>query len=328
MRLTTCIAACILALPLAALDVGDKAPSLNGVTWIKGQAPAMPGTVTVVEFWATWCGPCRQTIPHLTALQKKHGDKLHIAGLSTEDAAKAKPFVDQQGGQMDYRVGLMANDAAQSYMKGIEGIPHAFLVDTTGVVVWHGHPTGLDTVIDQVLAGQFDVEKAETLAGLRKELATILQQRPPQLDKLLDVVVQLRLVDPFDSQAVELAITIARYREDPSQVRKVLASLDRDDCPAMIANNNAWARVIDEKLHYRHLDLALILAERAVAKEPKNAAYLDTKARILHEIGLFDEALALEEQAVALEPGSEDLARTLDYYRQLRELRANKGKKL
>ena len=73
-----------------ALEVGQKAPSLAKITWMKGAAVETGTAVTVVEFWATWCGPCKTSIPHLTELQKKYADKVHIVGISNEDAATVR----------------------------------------------------------------------------------------------------------------------------------------------------------------------------------------------------------------------------------------------
>jgi len=92
---------------LAALEVGAPAPSLAGVTLVKGEPiqPLDSGRLSIVEFWATWCGPCLTTIPHLTALQKAHPE-VQIIGISDENEATVKPFVADQGATMDYRVGI------------------------------------------------------------------------------------------------------------------------------------------------------------------------------------------------------------------------------
>jgi len=56
--------------------LGDKAASLDGLTYVKGEPVTFKeGKVYVVEFWATWCGPCKTSIPHLTEIQKKYKDK-------------------------------------------------------------------------------------------------------------------------------------------------------------------------------------------------------------------------------------------------------------
>ena len=111
-----------------ALEVGQKAPSLAKVTWMKGAAVETGSSVTVVEFWATWCGPCRTSIPHLTELQKKYQDKVRIVGISNEDADTVKPFIAEMGAKMDYHVGIADVATYSSYMEGIDGIPHAFVV--------------------------------------------------------------------------------------------------------------------------------------------------------------------------------------------------------
>src|SRR5262245_54681841 len=77
------------------LSVGDPAPKLEVKEFVKGDAVKSfdKGKVYVVEFWATWCGPCRTSIPHLTELQKKHKDVTFI-GVSVfeRDFGKVKPF--------------------------------------------------------------------------------------------------------------------------------------------------------------------------------------------------------------------------------------------
>ena len=95
------LTACLLA-PLAqALDVGDPVPELAISKVIKGDDVKGTykdrGQITVVEFWATWCGPCRQSIPHLTELQKKYADKnVRIIGITDEAEAQVKGFVPRE----------------------------------------------------------------------------------------------------------------------------------------------------------------------------------------------------------------------------------------
>lgn len=124
--------------------VGDEASPLVQLTWIKGGPVTMsPGKVYVVEFWATWCPPCQKSIPHLTELQKKYKDRIVFVGLSKEDAATVRPFVDDMAEKMDYAIAVDAAGATfREYMTafGKSGIPHAFVVSAAGKIVWHGHP--------------------------------------------------------------------------------------------------------------------------------------------------------------------------------------------
>lgn len=143
----------------APLKVGDAAPSLAVDKWIKGEAVAAfePGKVYVVEFWATWCGPCIRGIPHLTKLQKEHPEAVIIGVAASEKPpqkgqpdrreAELQNFVRGQGHQMGYRVAFDAKGAMwESWMvaAGRAGIPCAFIVGRDGKIAWIGHPTGMD----------------------------------------------------------------------------------------------------------------------------------------------------------------------------------------
>ncbi len=126
--------------------LGDAAYPLAGLTWVKGAPVTIaPGKVYVVEFWATWCPPCRKSIPHLTELAKKYADRVVFIGVSDEDVATVKPFVADLGDQMDYNVAVdTAGKVIDGYMAafGQGGIPTAFIVDAQSRVVWLGHPMG------------------------------------------------------------------------------------------------------------------------------------------------------------------------------------------
>ncbi|HPC96876.1 MAG TPA: TlpA disulfide reductase family protein [Sedimentisphaerales bacterium] len=142
--------------------LGDAAYPLTGLTWVKGSPVTIaPGKVYVVEFWATWCPPCRKSIPHLTELAKKYADRVVFVGVSNEDVATVKPFVADQGDQMAYNVAVdTAGKVVDGYMAafGQGGIPTAFVVDAAGKVVWLGHPMdNLDEVLDKVLAGTYAI---------------------------------------------------------------------------------------------------------------------------------------------------------------------------
>jgi thiol-disulfide isomerase/thioredoxin len=104
-------------------------------------APDLSGKVTIVEFWATWCPPCRQSIPHLNKLYEKFKDQgLIIIGISKEKKQTVKDFLKQQ--PMNYFPAIDTNGAYSAGFK-ITGIPHAILVDKSGKVVWEGHPMSL-----------------------------------------------------------------------------------------------------------------------------------------------------------------------------------------
>jgi thiol-disulfide isomerase/thioredoxin len=159
----TCLFMALAALQVSAAELGMPAPALNVTEWVKGKAVDLNEgkgkNIYVVEFWATWCPPCRASIPHLTELQKKFKDKgVIVIGVSDETVAEVKPFVTKMGTKMEYTVAVDKNDkTSAAYMGafGVGGIPHAFVVDKTGAIVWHGHPMGgLDKAIEAVLEGK------------------------------------------------------------------------------------------------------------------------------------------------------------------------------
>ncbi|HXG47383.1 MAG TPA: redoxin domain-containing protein [Methylomirabilota bacterium] len=145
------------------------APPLAIAEWIKGTPVTLKSglgsNIFVVEFWATWCPPCRQTIPSLTGLQKKFKDRgVVFVGISDEETSVVKPFVQSMGANMDYTVAV--DDRMQTWTNymaafGEMGIPHAFVVDKAGRIVWHGNPMGpLEQVLEQLLADRYDLDLA------------------------------------------------------------------------------------------------------------------------------------------------------------------------
>src|SRR6185436_12047847 len=156
------------------LKVGDPAPKLQVAKWVQGNSVKEfeSGKTYIVEFWATWCGPCRVSIPHLNEMHEKFKDKdLVVIGQDVweRDESLVAPFVKKMGEKMTYRVALddksVEKDGAMAatWMKaaGQSGIPTAFIVNQEGKIAWIGHPMGLDeSVIADVLAGRYDLKKA------------------------------------------------------------------------------------------------------------------------------------------------------------------------
>ncbi len=149
------------------LSVGDPAPGLDIDTWIKGKETSIEsGKVYVVEFWATWCVPCRKSIPHLTDLQEEYEDAgLVIIGISDEDAGTVRPFVERMGKRMNYIVATDRREATKrAWFKraGLKGIPAAFIVDRGGKVAFIGNPLDtqaqFDSILSRVVRGRYNPE--------------------------------------------------------------------------------------------------------------------------------------------------------------------------
>ena len=139
-------------------EMNAPAPSLKVAQWIKnGPVDVLEGRgkqVYVIEFWATWCPPCRESIPHLTTIQQEYRDKgVVVVGITDEPVAEVRTFVNSMGSRMGYAVGVDRNgETHRAYMGPfqVNTIPHAFVIDRSGRVVWHGNPLrGLEVILDR-----------------------------------------------------------------------------------------------------------------------------------------------------------------------------------
>lgn len=111
----------------------------------------------LVEFWATWCGTCVQSIPHLAELERAHAPAglsvlgVHVAKGAGE-TAELRTFLEER--KVPYRVVLDAEGRAVNAFD-VRAIPAAYLFDRSGQLVWQGSPTdaGLDAAVNSAVQG-------------------------------------------------------------------------------------------------------------------------------------------------------------------------------
>ena len=125
------------------------APALVVEKWLTTK-PDYAGKFLLIDFWATWCGPCRRSIPELNALHDKFKDRLVIVGLSDEPEDDVRKMTSPK---IDYFVAIDTSGKTRSDV-GVRGIPHAMLMDPKGIVRFEGHPgylsaTGLAGLLDK-----------------------------------------------------------------------------------------------------------------------------------------------------------------------------------
>ncbi|MBY0311880.1 MAG: TlpA family protein disulfide reductase [Phycisphaerales bacterium] len=141
--------------PAVTLKVGDKAPAIKVDKWVKGEEVKSfeSGKVYVVEFWATWCPPCRTAIPHNTKIAKEHAKHVTVIGVAASERKdkdgsdkrleKLESFVKEQGDKMGYTVAFDGDrDMSKDWMQaaGQNGIPAAFVIGGDGKIAWIGNP--------------------------------------------------------------------------------------------------------------------------------------------------------------------------------------------
>jgi thiol-disulfide isomerase/thioredoxin len=166
----------VLAAPMARAElmVGDPAPKLQVGKWIQGGAVQGFDTnhVYIVEFWATWCGPCIASIPHVNDLWQKFKDRgLIVIGQNVwDDDSNVPAFVKKMGDKMTYRVAIDdKSQEANGFMAehwwkrkvNNHTIPHAFIINKEGRIAWIGHPAGLnEKLLNDILSGHYDLARA------------------------------------------------------------------------------------------------------------------------------------------------------------------------
>ncbi|MGH7943295.1 MAG: TlpA family protein disulfide reductase, partial [Limisphaerales bacterium] len=136
------------------LEKGQAAPEISARSWIKCKTPLslanLKGKVVLVEFWATWCGPCIQCIPHLYALQRMYsGKNFQLVSLVLEGHQTMDPFLARH--QVEFPIGLESG-SLDDY--GVTTIPRAFVIDPRGKIIWTGNSgsSELDKVIAKAVA--------------------------------------------------------------------------------------------------------------------------------------------------------------------------------
>lgn len=148
--------------------VGQNFIEVEAKAWLNSDALKVAdqkGKVVILEFWATWCPPCRKSIPHLIELYDKYKDKgVVFMAFTDEPKETVEPFVKEM--KMPYPIGL-ESQIGKSY--NVSGIPHAVVIGTDGKIAWEGHPMepGFTKKVEE-LAAAVDVKAIAPAATEKK----------------------------------------------------------------------------------------------------------------------------------------------------------------
>ena len=288
------------------LKVGSAMPSLDNVEMVQGSKDNLADAkVTVVEFWATWCGPCRKAIPHINDVAAANAWRgLRVLGVSTDstdDKSKVKPFVDKMGSRMTYNVGWAGEGISRSWMEasGQKGIPTAF-VCTNGKIAWIGHPMddGFESAIRKCLSGRFDPElspKGEQYLEAGRNAAKKKNWR--EASKHFDDCIALKpeiFVDAMESKYQMLA----DQQKDAAAAKAWAADVagKLSSSPVALAEFAVFVAQ-DPRLQQHDLESAQVLIEGAMSAGGTKTDVLVAAARVASAAGKFDAAVDLQNKA-------------------------------
>lgn len=129
---------------------GQSAPPFAVDRWISPE-PNARGKVAIVDFWATWCGPCVASIPHMNGLASEFRGQVECVGISDErinDFEKGLDRANLDGTSFAYSLALDSRGRMKKAFQ-IKGIPHVVVISSDWIVRWQGHPSRLTSAIVQ-----------------------------------------------------------------------------------------------------------------------------------------------------------------------------------
>lgn len=303
------------------IKIGSPAPPIKVRQWLKGSPIAyfQKGQVYVVEFGATWCGPCRASIPHLTSLAKKYRKAVSVISVFVWEPGKnvfkdnymprVRRFLKDADKKIGYAVAV--DDSMQTMSRtwidaaGVQGIPSVFVIDANGIIQWIGLPGDLDPVIEQIVAGNFrpDIhhetkDEMKMFGGISNNIYLGNYQ------KALDTVDSFLRVHPDEYYSTAEKFKILLYM-DEKKAYQYGWDLNRKGFnvePGLFKLCSDFNAAM-KKLKQPDWDLVLSLADRGINAAwslNDKAAFMDLKSTLCFVKGDLKSSIQEEEKALQL----------------------------
>lgn len=214
----------------AMLQPGNKAPELDVAKWLRNGPVSLEkpddlahDIIYVIEFWGTWSQQSVEFIPHLKYLQKKfEKNGLVIVAISKESEAKVTEFL-QKYPDLNYSIGLDNNSkTSKAYMDIMTLLPKLFIVDSKQKILWDGEVFDLESALNKIFEGKFDLDEQKKISVYRKEMQVSMQTGADESvwalsDKILDL-------DPRNSFGLRARLF---HHEKKGQIDEPIKFLER-----------------------------------------------------------------------------------------------------
>ncbi len=231
------LATILLVMPpavLAAVDVGDSPNiELTTVNGLKIDKQYYEGKLVIIDFWASWCSSCVDTIPHMKKLHTEHSSQnIKFLGVNSDRSKETllKFVADKELNWLQY----YDPERTLGNLWGIPGLPTVFLLSPRGKVLWTGNPAQLDWELAKAMKEYF--QKGEMLDKLKKNTAQALIDADTAFQDG-DYGQMLRAFSKMDSGAVEdkeilkaslLIFNTLKMAQDHGTVYKIQTAIQAD----------------------------------------------------------------------------------------------------
>jgi thiol-disulfide isomerase/thioredoxin len=320
------------------LTIGSPAPELNVEHWVQDGDGAFkpvtkfaPDQIYIVEFWATWCGPCIASMPHISKLQTEYADKdVQVVSISDEPLETVERFLARDVAGKEgttyadlTKVYCLTTDPDRSvykdYMNAAKqrGIPTAFIVGKTGRIDWIGHPMSMDEPLQAIVNGTWDRDAFATEFTAKQASDALLSQvgaliRRDRHDEALEQV-NKAIEDAANPSirksllAIKLQVVFATNLTDglSELVQEILEGAsspqDVNEVTWRVYQTAAAGRLDDEALLKTCLRASNAAAKKASGEQ--RGYILDTSAHLQHLLGRLDQAIKTQKRALKLVEG-------------------------
>ncbi len=324
------------------LTIGSPAPALDIEHWMSDRNGEMPKVtsfesdkVYVIEFWATWCGPCIRQMPHIAKLQDQYADQdVQIISVSREDLDTVNKFLVRKAGRNtettyaeitnNYCLTTDPDESVNNdYMIAAlrTGIPQAFIVGKTGLIEWIGHPSRMEGPLKSVLADDWDraAFKEEFLPAQLEnkkpfKVIQLMKQKKPA--EALLVVQEIAAEEEEEAGAVSAQTSRMLWAVEMSiggetALKAMQRAAEKAEGNPM-GLNRLTTGIIRKLDHGDEVEPAMLEATLEVATEAVEQArtlensdrmislLLSNQAKLLSKSGKLDEAIASQEEAIEL----------------------------